>query len=187
MAVTNHIHTNSLHLFAMFFLVIWWEYVLHLCVFRHPPHLRLCSTLGFFFRVGEVVFKKVIFVNYRVFVCLFKRRGSIPNKNTVVKNASLSFKQASKHSIITKNNFLEYKQNPFIFTYPTLIWQLTKLNKLKKNCKIGKSARKKRKSGWSLTQALTIFFLYFEGPYKSALIAAPRLLLRPGRNRKAPQ
>ena len=59
----------------------------------------------------------------------------IPNRNTLIWNASLSFKQANKHSKINK-------QNNFIFSYPTLILQQTKLSKLEKNCKIARSDKK---------------------------------------------
>ena len=52
--------------------------------------------------------RKLFFVNYRVFVCLFKRQGSILNNSICIWNASPSFKQTNKHSTINKNNFLEY-------------------------------------------------------------------------------
>ena len=41
-------------------------------------------------------------VNFRVFVCLFKKQGSIPNYIISIWNASLSLKQAKKHSKINK-------------------------------------------------------------------------------------
>ena len=49
----------------------------------------------------------------KVFVCLFKRPGSIPNDSISIWNASLSLKQANKHSKINK-------QTISFFVYSTL-------------------------------------------------------------------
>ena len=56
---------------------------------------------------------KLFFVNFRVFVCLFKRPGIIPNYSISIWNASLSLKQANKHSKIKK-------QTISFFVYSTL-------------------------------------------------------------------
>ena len=78
----------------------------------------------------------------KVFVCLFKRPGSIPNDSISIWNASLSLKQANKHSKIKKN-----KTIPF-FVYPTL--------KKLQRCKNSKSDRKRRKCGWCLRNWLDL-------------------------------
>ena len=79
--------------------------------------------------------ESVMFVNFRMFICLFNRQGSIPNNNNFVWNASLSLKQSNKHSKISK-------QDTFIFTYPTL----------KENRKIARFfLEKKRRCGGCLS------------------------------------
>ena len=73
-----------------------------------------------------------------MFVCLFKRQGSIPNDIISIWNTSLSLKQANKHSKINK-------QTISFFVYSTLkkIAKMQKCNdakmqnQIEKKCKCG--------------------------------------------------
>ena len=61
-----------------------------------------------------------------MFVCLFKRQGSIPNESISIWNASLSLKHANKHSKINK-------QTNLFFVYSAI----EKIAKMQ-NCNIAK-------------------------------------------------
>ena len=73
-----------------------------------------------------------------MFVCLFKRQGSIPNESISIWNASLSLKHANKHSKINK-------QTNLFFVYSTL--EKNCKNAKLQYCKIAKSDRKKHRRG----------------------------------------
>ena len=78
-------------------IAIFFYLILHFCNF-FPVYLAwLVAKL----RLDKKQWK-CFFVNFRVFVCLFKRPGSIPNDSISIWNASLSLKQENKHTKINK-------------------------------------------------------------------------------------
>ena len=80
-----------------------------------------------------------------MFVCLFKRQGSIPNESISIWNASLSLKHANKHSKINK-------QTNLFFVYSTL----EKIAKMQ-NCKI----RQKKMQVWMMPKTHRKSLSYF--------------------------
>ena len=126
-------HHPHLHFFSTWFCIFA---SLHLCNF-FPVYLPwLVTKLGL-----DKKRWKLVFVNFRVFVCLFKRPGSIPNDSISIWNASLSLKQANKHSKINK-------QTISLIVYPTLK-KTAKMQKWK-DAKMQNQIEKKCKCGWCL-------------------------------------
>ena len=130
----------------------------HTCVFFNTAILRFCDFfLGLDHRGWINIKENCFFVNCIVFVCLFKRQRSIPNKITIIWNAFLSLKQANNHSKVDKQIIFSYIYPTHRICDPTLNLNLTKVSTQKKNRKIAKSrnrkiAKKKRKCGGCLKQ-----------------------------------